>query len=467
MENPFDSRIQSVGELTRSIRGLLETSFPVVTVTGEISNLRRPMSGHLYFTLKDSEAQIRAMLFKPQQRYLARTPTDGLEVVCRGRVSVYEARGEYQLIVDMLDSKGAGLLQLAFEQLKRRLAEEGLFDEGRKRPLPFLPELITLITSPQGAAVHDFLRQARQRCPATQVEILPARVQGEGAAGEIAAAIAAINQRGKTEVIVLCRGGGSLEDLWAFNEEVLARAIATSAIPVVSAVGHETDFTIADFVADLRAPTPTAAAQLILPEQAALLARLAELQGRLGRAMERRLREQRLRVENCRRLLRDPSVMLANYALRLDHAETELAHAALARLRQARQKVDECATILRRHDPGREIARQRAALREHTLRLAFLIRQRLSRQRHQLGQLAGVLDAVSPLAVLQRGYAIAKRADGSILRSAAQAKPGDRLALVLHDGELKCQVNAIHPAPDQGGRPDRKSAPPESPPPGE
>src|SRR3989339_768607 len=270
-------QIQTVSELTQSIRGVLEISFPFVTVMGEISNLRCPYSGHLYFTLKDDTAQIKAVLFKPQQRYLACTPKDGMKVVCRGRISLYEARGEYQLIVDSLAEKGAGALQLAFDLLKRKLAAEGFFGEERKRPLPLLPEKIALITSPSGAAVHDFLSMAENRFAAVPIEIIPVRVQGSGAMEDIIEAITLCNDRGQNDVIVICRGGGSLEDLWTFNEERLARAIAGSQIPIVSAIGHEIDFTIADLVADYRAPTPTAAAEAVVPSRVQLHAQLHNL----------------------------------------------------------------------------------------------------------------------------------------------------------------------------------------------
>ncbi|MFU8818581.1 MAG: exodeoxyribonuclease VII large subunit [Desulfurivibrio sp.] len=440
MENPFDNRIQTVSELTRSIRGLLETSYSMVTVTGEISNLRRPTSGHLYFTLKDAGAQLRAVLFKGQQRYLTCTAADGLEVLCRGRISVYEPRGEYQIIIDFMDSKGAGLLRIAFDRLKAKLEAEGLFDQARKRPLPYLPRRIALVTSPQGAAVRDFLIQARRLSPGTAIEIVPVRVQGEEAAGEIAAAIELLNQRGQSEVIVLCRGGGSLEDLWAFNEEVVARAIAASRIPVVSAVGHEVDFTIADFVADLRAPTPTAAAGLILPERSALLAQLRELQRQLASAMKRQLAEIRRQLEAEQRLLRDPARLLAQHAMRLDHLRAELAHALQGKLRRQRERLTGQNHTLRQLDPRHRLLAHRGTLQENQLRLSFLARRLLTEKRNQLGRAAAILDAVSPLAVLSRGYAIARLPDGTVLRSTRQATPGTPLRLTLHDGNINCRI---------------------------
>ena len=256
-------RILTVTELTRSIRGILETEFPFITVSGEISNLRQPYSGHVYLTLKDENSQIKAVLFKLQQKYLRELPADGQKVICRGRISVYEPRGEYQLIIDYLERLGTGELQVAFGMLKQKLADEGLFDPVTKKEIPRFPARIALVTSPEGAALHDFLKVALERYPSQPIEIFPVRVQGKEAATEITNALVQLNQLQRSEVIVLCRGGGSIEDLWPFNEESVARAIYASHIPVVSAVGHEIDYTIADFVADLRAPTPSAAAETI------------------------------------------------------------------------------------------------------------------------------------------------------------------------------------------------------------
>ena len=452
MENPFDNRIQTVSELTRSIRGVLETSYSMVTVSGEISNLRRPQSGHLYFTLKDPEAQLRAVLFKGQQRYLTTTPADGMEVLCRGRISLYEPRGEYQLIIDYLDAKGAGLLRIAFDQLKSRLEAEGLFDPQRKKALPFLPRSIAVITSSQGAAWHDFLTQAQKRAPGVRISLMPVKVQGEGAAEEMAEAIACLNraeQMGQAgdrdrdsawDIIVLCRGGGSLEDLWAFNEEVLARAIADSAIPVVSAVGHEVDFTIADFVADLRAPTPTAAAQMILP-QWEQLRRAADEQGRrLALAMRRHLYRAGHELASAQRLLGDPGRLLIQHHLRLDHLSGELAHTLRHRLNLWHKLLNELAQSLQSHDPGRTLTLRQGRLKELALRLSFLINNHLQERRGQLGRVAGVLDAVSPLAVLSRGYAVARFPDGRIIRSIDQLSLNDKIELTLADGVVDCRV---------------------------
>lgn len=439
----FDERIQTVTELTHSIRGLLETTFPFVTVTGEISNLRQPTSGHLYFTLKDSTAQIKAVLFKQQRRYLACTPSDGLEVLCRGRLSVYEPRGEYQIVVDYLDTKGAGALRIAFDRLKAKLAEEGLFEPARKKALPFLPGKIALITSPQGAAVIDFLRMAHARFPAVAVEIHPVRVQGEGAAGEIAEAIAEANRRCTSEVIVLCRGGGSTEDLWAFNEEIVARAIARSELPVVSAIGHEVDFTIADLVADVRAATPTAAAELVLPDRRMLKRKTADCASRMISALHRQLAGHRRQVTTSQRLMGDPTLMVAHFLLRLDHSRDTLGHAARLRLQHNHTAVRGLIARLLRNDPRQRLMNAQLRTKECQERLALLIHHQLERKQGRLAQDAGRLDAVSPLAVLGRGFALVRHtATGTIIRSATQATAGDAVQVTLHQGTLDCTVTS-------------------------
>ncbi len=435
------NRVQTVAEVTRSIRGLLESAFPFVTVAGEVSNLRRPYSGHLYFTLKDREAQLKAVLFKAQQRYLDGELAEGREVVCRGRISVYEPRGDYQLIVDVVDARGAGALQAAFEELKERLAAEGLFDPARKRPLPFLPRRVAVITSPSGAALFDFLKIAGHRFAAVPITVVPVRVQGEGAATEMVEALRRVNAAALADAIVLCRGGGSLEDLWPFNDERLARAIHASAIPVVSAVGHEVDFTIADFVADHRAPTPTAAAEAVLPDRAALVRWLAERAGRLSRAMARHLQRCRHQVDLERRALADPSLLLANFLLRFNQHQGAMHHAMRERLRAAGACHAGLSLRLAEQSPGRRLALSRSEVGELGRRLAMLIRHHLERHGGRLERAAGLLDAVSPLAVLFRGYAVARREeDGRVIRESTAVAPGDRVAILLHRGRLNCRV---------------------------
>ena len=445
MHSMTSDQIQTVSELTQSIRGVLEVSFPFVTVAGEISNLRCPYSGHLYFTLKDTTAQIKAVLFKPQQRYLACTPEDGMEVVCRGRISLYEARGEYQLIVDVLATKGAGALQLAFDLLKRKLAAEGLFAGERKRPLPLLPERIALITSPTGAAVHDFLAMAQKRCAAVPVEIIPVRVQGAGAMEDIIEAITLCNERGRNDVIVLCRGGGSLEDLWTFNEEKLARAIAGSHIPIVSAIGHEIDFTIADLVADFRAPTPTAAAEAVVPNRAQLDAQLHNLSRRLARTVMDRLAVSRRTIEAHKRALGDPTSLLDQFRLTTDHALASLQFAFSSAIHQRQLALARFSQVLARHTPQQRLEYQRQEVHELRRRLGQAMLRQQERKRAAFGKTASLLHAISPLAVLGRGYSIVQQKNGDVIRSYAEVHLGQHISITLAQGGIDCEVTKILP----------------------
>lgn len=437
-----NTRIFSVTELNASIRGLLETQFPFVSVAGEISNLRQPLSGHLYFTLKDDQSQLKAVLFKMQQRYLSDPPADGRLVVCGGRLSVYEPRGEYQLIVDTIDFHGVGTLQLEFEKLKKKLAAEGLFDQERKKPLPPFPEHITLITSPRGAAVHDFLRIARQRFPQVPISIYPVTVQGRQAAGEITEALATVNAHVRATIIVLCRGGGSLEDLWAFNEEQVARAIAASGLPVVSAVGHEIDFTIADLVADLRAPTPSAAAQMILPDRHVLLARNEQLRGRLLRRMNARLERLGDRMSVSVHRLGSMPRRLDHLLLQLDHRTTDLEYAARALLTLSRHALDRAGQRLRATSPLTRLQIQEQQLTALHRRLLAAGRTSMESARQALVRAAGLLEAVSPLATLARGYAIVRTPapDVKIVTDSCQVQSGGRVEITLYRGTLECLI---------------------------
>jgi len=445
MHSMTSDQIQTVSELTQSIRGVLEVSFPFVTVAGEISNLRCPYSGHLYFTLKDETAQIKAVLFKPQQRYLACPPEDGMKVVCRGRLSLYEARGEYQLIVDVLAAKGAGPLQLAFDLLKRKLAAEGLFAEERKKPLPLLPEKIALITSPTGAAVHDFLAMAEKRCAAVPVEIIPVRVQGPGAMEEIIEAITLCNQRGQNDVIVLCRGGGSLEDLWNFNEERLARAIAYSHIPIVSAIGHEIDFTIADLVADLRAPTPTAAAEAVVPSRAQLDAQLHNLTNRLIKMVADRLAFFRRTIEAHKKVLGDPTSLLDQFRLTTDHAQAALQFTFSRAIHQRQLALAKLSQVFGRHTPQQRLEHQRQSVQELHRRLIQAMLCQQESKRAGFGKTATLLHAISPLAVLGRGYSIVQQKNGDVIRSCAEVLPGQNISITLSQGGIDCEVTKILP----------------------
>ncbi len=448
---PRQPRTYTVSGLTSVIRSLLESRFPFISVAGEISNLRRPRSGHIYFTLKDDDAQIRAVLFRTQQRYLEREPADGQMVVCRGRITVYEPRGDYQLIVDALDFHGAGALQVAFERLKKKLAAEGLFDEHLKKPLPAMPAHITLVTSPTGAAVHDFLRVAAQRYPAARIAVYPVSVQGDRAAGEMVAALETINRWGGTDLIVLCRGGGSIEDLWAFNEETLARAIYASALPVVSAVGHEIDFTIADLVADLRAPTPSAAAELLLPDGRELRDRVLGCRERLARAMVRRLDHLAERVSLLRRSLGTMARPLESLALRLDHACLALERAVQGLLEAREHGLAAWSARLERNSPAARLELHRQRLEGLARRLLVAGPALVEGRGRELARLAALLEAVSPLSTLARGYAIVRKEApaGMVVTDSNQVTAGERLEVLLHRGRLRCLVESAE-AGDSG-----------------
>ena len=364
-------------------------------MAGEISNLRCPQSGHFYFTLKDRDAQLRAVLFKQQQKYLSVNPADGLAVVCRGRISLFEARGEYQLLVDFLETRGAGDLQAEFERLKATLAAQGLFDQARKRPLPLLPRKVALITSPEGAAVHDFLRTATRRFPGFPLEVFPVRVQGEAAPDEIVEGLELLNQRAASEVIVLCRGGGSLEDLRAFNTEKVARAIYASAIPVVSAVGHEIDFTIADFVADYRAATPTAAAEAVIPDRKRLRERIFRADQNMAGNLLEQIASHKYRVASQKRMLGDPSLLLHNFRLRLERAAADLNSSQSGALELLRQRVAQLRGAVQEAGPEKQLPVKLLREAELRRRLHFAMTTIMGRKDRSLRKGAALLDAVS------------------------------------------------------------------------
>lgn len=388
--------IYTVTELTLKIKDILEEQFPFIWVEGEISNLKVPQSGHYYFTLKDESSQIRAILFRNQKKLLPFEPEDGLKVVCQGRISVYEPRGEYQILVDMVEPKGIGSLQLAFEQLKRRLEQEGLFDVALKKPIPYLPQRLAVVTSPTGAAIRDFLHIVERRFANVEIIIYPVRVQGDVAASEIATAIYDLNQMDHIDVIVLARGGGSLEDLWAFNQENVARAISQSSIPIVSAVGHETDFTIADFVADLRAPTPSAAAELVVKEKDELVSRIQNISNNLVNIIFRKI------------------TLHKDYLL---HVGKRLI------------------------DPRRKLHELRTHLDEVTGDIRLGIQRHLKITREQLNQRIRRLHALSPLAILDRGYSITRTLpDLKVITDVKSVDVGDMVNVEVAHGEMVCRV---------------------------
>ena len=441
-------RILTVTELTRSIRGILETELPFITVSGEISNLRRPYSGHLYFTLKDDSSQLKAVLFKQQQKYLRELPEDGQQAICRGRISVYEPRGEYQLIIDYLERHGTGELQIAFENLKQELADEGLFDQNQKKEIPAFPSRVALVTSPEGAALFDFLKIALHRFPSQPIEIFPVRVQGKEAAAEICAALETLNQRRRSDVIVLCRGGGSIEDLWPFNEESVARAIHASDIPVVSAIGHEIDFTIADFVSDLRTPTPTAAAEAVIPNRQILSEHVQRLKLLLTKAVSQSIRGKRHRVDMQQRMLGDPRSLIAHNLLHLDNIYSSLVHSYKGYLYGLTMRLQSLSGKLHKLSPDQQLTFKQQWTRELTRRLQSVILQHLHKKRHRLTTATTLLDAINPLGVLARGYAVVRsgpkeKQPGELIRSTKQVNVGKDLEVILQAGKLGCEVTEI------------------------
>ena len=437
--------IYSVSRLNQEARLLLEQGFPRLWLEGELSNVSRPSSGHLYFTLKDARAQIRAAMFRTRNQSIRFRPEDGLQVLVRARVSLYEPRGDYQLIVEHMEEAGDGALRRAFEELKRRLDAEGLFDAARKQPLPALPARIGVITSPSGAAVRDVISVLRRRFPAIPVLIYPVPVQGKGAGGEIAEAIRQASARAECDVLILTRGGGSLEDLWPFNEEVVARAIQDCRIPLVSAVGHEIDFTIADFVADRRAATPSAAAELVVPDQLEWLARLDQLASRLENRLRHALSDDRKRLDWLEHRLQrlHPGQYLRQQAQRLDELEQRARLLITFNINNLSHSLKDLNANLQRHTPMRLLdclELQRDLLAQ---RLAATVRDLLTGKRRALELACRSLDAISPLATLQRGYAIVSRLPGRhILRRADTVRPGDRVEARLAEGTLVCTVNS-------------------------
>ncbi len=434
-------QVLSVSELNREVRWLLEGAFSLLWIEGEISNLARPASGHIYFSLKDSSAQVRGAMFRNRAVHLRFRPENGMRVLVRARVSLYEPRGDYQLLVEHMEEAGDGALQRAFEALKRRLAEEGLFAAEHKRPLPSLPHCIGVITSPSGAAIRDILSVLKRRFPAIPVIIYPVAVQGEEAASQIAAMIELAGRRQECDVLIVGRGGGSLEDLWAFNEEIVARAIHASPLPVVSAVGHEIDFTIADFVADHRAPTPSAAAELLSPDGRELRERLTRLAVRLQQAMDRRLARARERFLWQSSRLRHPGRRLQEIAQRLDELEGRLRGAWTHLFRHRQAELHRLTARLQQRTPTHRLRELLTKCDIGRKQLYSGITQLLENRRQRLAIQVHRLNAISPLAVLGRGYAIVRRLpEGTIVRSSEMVESGDRVEARLGKGRIRCRV---------------------------
>jgi len=436
-------KIYTVSELNREAALALGEHFLMIWIEGEISNLSQPSSGHLYFSLKDAGAQVRCALFKNQQRGLRCKPANGMQVLLRAEVSLYEPRGDYQLIVERMEAAGDGALRRAFDALRLKLSEEGLFDSSRKKPLPRLPQTIGIITSPTGAALRDILSVLKRRFPAIPVIVYPAAVQGANAKFEVAGAIQSANRHGDCDVLILARGGGSLEDLQAFNEELVARAIAASAIPVISGIGHETDVTIADFAADLRAATPTAAAEHATPDQQQWLHGFLQLEKRLEQVLQRKLIRTRQSLDWLDKRLEQqhPGQRLRRNAQRLDELKLRLTQGMLGKQQQRRHRLAAASAKLAQFNPAARIQSHQQRQQYLTQRMERAMQRKLEQSRLRLANAGQTLHAVSPLATLQRGYALVTEVEsGNLVRSVQQLAIGDRIQTRVADGQFVSEI---------------------------
>ncbi|ACD58553.1 exodeoxyribonuclease VII large subunit [Xanthomonas oryzae pv. oryzae] len=436
-----NEQILTPSQLNALARDLLEGSFPLVWVEAELSSVTRPSSGHLYFTLKDARAQIRCAMFKPKSTWLKFQPREGLRVLARGRLTLYEARGDYQLVLDHMEEAGEGALRRAFDALRARLAAEGLFDAERKQLLPAHVQRLAVITSPSGAAVRDVLSVLARRFPLLEVDLLPSLVQGDSAAAQITSLLQRADASGRYDVILITRGGGSLEDLWAFNDERLARAIAAAQTPVVSAVGHETDFSLSDFVADVRAPTPSVAAELLVPDQRELVPRVRRAQARMTQLQQHALGNAMQRADRLALRLRahSPQARLQLLHRRQEEAGRQLGARMTQVLERLQARVQRGHAQVQSHNPQRHLAGLQQRLR--ALHPQAAMQRRLQHDQLQLRSIARSLEAVNPLATVARGYAIVTRpADGSVVRSAAEVAAGERLRAQLADGSIEVRV---------------------------
>ncbi len=438
------AKIYTVRELTDEISSLLDAHFEFVWVEGEISNFSSPLSGHYYMVLKDEKAQIRAVMFRHQARFLKFIPEDGMKVIAQGRIGVYAPRGEYQVMLDYLEPMGVGALALAFEQTKKKLAAEGIFDEAVKKPLPFLPQRIAVITSPTGAAIRDFLKILHRRFANMEVVVVPTRVQGEGADEEIIQALEMVNRRWPVDVIILTRGGGSLEDLWAFNSEPLALAIRNSDIPVVSAVGHEIDVTIADLAADFRAPTPSAAAEMLVVEKETLVQRIGQMSKRLESRMLWMTDKCRENLEESVRRLRDPRKRLAESWLRVDDLLGRLMRLGEFSVREGKKRLEGEERALIHHSPLRRIKSLRQETEFHARALKQAANGSVSGKRMGFSSLDERLRYLDPISILNRGYSVTLTwPEKQVVRKASAVAEGDRIQVLLGEGKLACKVEEI------------------------
>jgi exodeoxyribonuclease VII large subunit len=436
-------RVWTVRDLVSAVRTVVEREFTDIWVEGEISNYRPAESGHLYFTLKEDGAQMRVVMFRSQARLLRFKPADGLQVIARGRVTLYEPRGELQLSAEYLEPKGAGALQIAFEQLKAKLAAEGLFDAGRKKTIPMLPRRVGVVTSPRGAAIRDIVNIVRRRHRGVNVLIYPAQVQGEAAPSEVSAGVRYFNRARNVDVIVIARGGGSMEDLAAFNHEGLARVVASSQLPVISAIGHETDFTIVDFVADLRAPTPSAAAELVIESQHQLDRQVSTLRQRLARAMRYQLLMARQTLTEWSQhggfaRMRDA---IGRRQQRVDELVYRLASAQARQLQLYRRRIEDATARLRQQDLRLTLSGTRRDIEARLAAVTAAMRANLHRRRARVESLQGRLQALSPLNILERGYALVFDAKGNLVKDSAQVNAGDQIRARVQRGEIRATVN--------------------------
>jgi exodeoxyribonuclease VII large subunit len=440
-----ERRIFRVSELNAAVQRRFEEEFSGIWVAGEISSCKVAASGHYYFSLKDDKSQLRCALFKGAARFVKFKPVDGLAVIARGKLEVYEARGEYQLIVEALEPQGAGALQIAFEQMKKRLAMEGLFDAARKRALPRLPKRIGIVTSPAGSVIRDMLHVFERRFPGLHVRLYPAQVQGEGALEQVCAGLNYFSNAQWAEVVILARGGGSLEDLWTFNEEAVARAIAASSVPVISAIGHETDFTIADFAADHRAPTPSAAAEIVICTRESLLEQIAALREQAARSLRYRLlhAKQRLQERGTERAEALIQRAIRRRVQRVDESESQLRRSGKSLVDSARRRLDDLRRRLQATDLRLRFARHRHALELLRQRFENAMYDRVRGANRRLEDCQLHLRQLSPLNVLSRGYAIVEDGNGRVLRSSAETALGDRVRVRLHEGRLTAEVTEI------------------------
>ncbi len=438
--------IFTISRLNREVRCLLETSFPLIWVEGEISNFVKPPSGHWYFSLKDEISQVRGVMFKLQNRRIHFTPKDGMHVLVKARITLYEGRGDFQLIIESMEEAGIGKLQKAFEVLKNKLAQEGLFETHYKKPLPSFPTCIGIITSPTGAAIRDILHVLKRRFCCSPIIIYPTLVQGESAAANIVEALRIANERNECDVLMLARGGGSIEDLWPFNEEMVARAIFTSKIPIISGIGHEIDFTIADFVADVRAPTPSAAAELLVPDSRTLINALLQAKKQLLRGMSQTFHQSKQHLSWITKHLQaqHPKHRLIQQSQRLDYCEAMLVRLIIHKINTQNVQITNIKNKFLTSTPIHIIREQHHYLTIANHQLIILIEKLLKDLQHRFAQLVTKIDALSPLATLQRGFAIATTLESEIILTSRQVTMGEKINVQLSEGSLQCKVEKMH-----------------------